>query len=616
MTAVQYAENVAGVSVVSMSWGVSEFNGETTYDADFSHAGVTFVGASGDSGSPGIWPALSPNVLAVGGTTLNVGSSGVYSSESAWGVSGGGTSTYESEPSYQLGVQSTGKRTSPDVSYDANPNTGFAVYDSLEGGWQEVGGTSAGAPQWAAILAIANQGRAIAGESALTGGQAAIYGLSSSDFHDITSGGNGGYAAKSGYDEVTGRGTPIGNLVISGLVSYSSSSSSTSSSGAGSSSSGSSSTGSSGSGSSGSGSSGSGSSGKGTSGSGSSGSGSSGSGSSGKGSSGSSGSGSSGSGSSGSSSSGSGYSGFGHGRGGRGFGFGFGGGYFGGGFGGFFGPFFSGYSFGFLVEVGSGASGGDGSESGGGQSLVTGSSSVSSGNTSLAMSAAPITAGSSASSSAFNAALTSITTQDASLSVAGSTAAATVDQLTASTSTRLGAASTTVNTTAPADELCGVAVISASLSAAPVDLNQTFGSSPSASRVQLAHDRTTPIVASRADQAVATAELAVETDRADAIVDSVVSLRTSPAVAAAVWADFDAAEDSTAMIVVESLTRSAEPSASETSASAWSVPTPVALAAVGVTIGWAQGQVAERKQSASQQIRPRRRRRRAGKSAN
>src|SRR5205085_7758313 len=85
----------------------------------------------------------------------------------------GGYSQVESEPSWQASVQSTGVRTTPDVSYNGDPNTGFAVYDSLPdqgfSGWQVVGGTSAGAPQWAALVAIANQGRALAGAGSLDG---------------------------------------------------------------------------------------------------------------------------------------------------------------------------------------------------------------------------------------------------------------------------------------------------------------------------------------------------------------------------------------------------------------------------------------------------------------
>ncbi len=225
LSAVNYAKQQAGVATVSMSWGTSEFSGETAYDSAFTtsagHSGVTFVASSGDSGSPAGWPAISPNVLSVGGTTLNLSGSN-YSSETAWSGSTGGTSAFESEPSYQTGVQSTGRRTNPDVAYDASPNTGVAVYDSLatggQSGWFQVGGTSAGAPQWAALIAVADQGRALKGLPALAGAQSTLYTLPSADFHDVTSGSNGGYRAGVGYDEVTGLGSPVANLVIQNLV--------------------------------------------------------------------------------------------------------------------------------------------------------------------------------------------------------------------------------------------------------------------------------------------------------------------------------------------------------------------------------------------------------------
>ena len=221
LSAVNTARNMPAVSVISMSWGSSEFYGETRYDSYFTtpagHQGITFVASSGDQGAPGLWPSLSTNVLAVGGTSLHLSGSG-YGSESAWSGSGGGTSQYESEPSYQSNVQSTGARSTPDVSYDANPSTGFAVYDSYgSGGWMVVGGTSAGAPQWAALVAIADQGLAQAGKGTLDGAQSRVYQLPSGDFHDITSGSNG-YSAGAGYDLVTGLGSPLANLVVSDLV--------------------------------------------------------------------------------------------------------------------------------------------------------------------------------------------------------------------------------------------------------------------------------------------------------------------------------------------------------------------------------------------------------------
>ena len=165
--------------------------GEQSLDSTFvtptGHQGVTFVAASGDDGgysvdasgnpttTPGIlYPAASPNVLAVGGTTLNLNADSSYNSETAWSGSGGGTSLYETEPAYQQGVQTTGFRTIPDVAFDADPNTGVAVYDSYNntdnsGPWVEVGGTSLAAPSWAALIAIANQGRVLAGATTLDG---------------------------------------------------------------------------------------------------------------------------------------------------------------------------------------------------------------------------------------------------------------------------------------------------------------------------------------------------------------------------------------------------------------------------------------------------------------
>jgi len=229
--AVSYAESHA--NVVSMSWGLGEFAGEPAYDsAYFDRAGVAFVASSGDNGAPPIYPAISPNVLAVGGTTLTLGPGNVWSSETGWSGSGGGLSRYESQPSYQTGVvtQSSSARANPDVAYDADPNTGVAVYDSfpyegVDEGWVEVGGTSEGAPQWAALLAIADQGRAASGQPPLdsTNPQQVMDILyqNPADFHAITSGtsdGNPSYSAGPGYNLVTGLGSPMANLVVGSLV--------------------------------------------------------------------------------------------------------------------------------------------------------------------------------------------------------------------------------------------------------------------------------------------------------------------------------------------------------------------------------------------------------------
>jgi subtilase family serine protease len=205
LSAVKWAKAQPGVVSVSMSWGGSEFSGESSYDPDFKQTGVAFFAASGDSGTGVEWPAVSDNVIGVGGTTLNV--SGGTVSESAWSGSGGGISSYETRPSFQNGFVTGNYRGVPDVSYDADPNTGFPVYDSVMysgySGWWEVGGTSAGTVQWAAIRALAG--------SSLTEQQ--LYtDAGPSHFRDITSGSNGSCSvcnAVSGYDYVTGLGSPI-----------------------------------------------------------------------------------------------------------------------------------------------------------------------------------------------------------------------------------------------------------------------------------------------------------------------------------------------------------------------------------------------------------------------
>jgi subtilase family serine protease len=232
MGAVLTAIRQPGVVAVSMSWGGPEFAAETAYDGNFytpwSHTGgsglkggITFVAASGDSGFGTEWPAVSPDVLAVGGTSLVLSSTNGYQSESAWS-GGGGDSTYETEPGFQRGVQSSGARSTPDVAYDADINTGFFVYNTAglpsgDTGWWAVGGTSAGVPQWAALVAIADQGRALDGLGSLANAQSLIYGLPASAFHDITTGSNGS-SAGVGYDLVTGRGSPFADRVVAGLV--------------------------------------------------------------------------------------------------------------------------------------------------------------------------------------------------------------------------------------------------------------------------------------------------------------------------------------------------------------------------------------------------------------
>jgi subtilase family serine protease len=232
--AVNYARSQPGVVAVSMSWGTAEFSSETYFDSYFTTlgghlggsglpGGITFVASAGDAGasSGALWPSSSSNVTSVGGTRLYLNGTGAYRSETTWANGGGSTSRYETEPRYQYGFQSSSRRSTPDIAYNADPASGFAVYDSYgyhgQSGWFQVGGTSAGAPQWAALMAIADQGRALAGKSLLSGAPSTVYTLPASDFHDITSGSNG-YAALPGYDLATGRGSPFAQRVVNDLV--------------------------------------------------------------------------------------------------------------------------------------------------------------------------------------------------------------------------------------------------------------------------------------------------------------------------------------------------------------------------------------------------------------
>jgi hypothetical protein len=239
--AVSYASTQA--SVVSMSWGSGEFSTESSYSHYFTTSGVTFVASSGDVGGKTSYPAVDPNVLAVGGTTLTLDSSNGISSESAWSSGGGGSSTKLSRPSYQTnyfnsgGLKSltttqlnNGKRLSPDVAYDANPSSGISVYDSTPylglSGWLEFGGTSVGAPQWAALVSIVDQNRVLNGQTSLStsGLMKALYSPStySSNFHDITTGKAGINKAGTGYDLATGLGSPNAANIVANLASVSS----------------------------------------------------------------------------------------------------------------------------------------------------------------------------------------------------------------------------------------------------------------------------------------------------------------------------------------------------------------------------------------------------------
>ncbi len=229
MNAVNLARNLPGVSVVSMSWGGPEFWGETSYDPFFTtpagHNGVTFVTASGDSGakSGAGWPASSPNVVSVGGTSLWVDAAGNTLLETVWSGSGGGYSVLEREPAYQRGVQHKGRRSIPDVALVADPNTGVPVLvvdpSDGQGSWGTFGGTSLSTQLFGGLIAVADQGRSLAGLGTLDGASQTLpllYSVSAADFRAVTVGSNG-YRASSGYDLLTGLGAPRGAALVSDL---------------------------------------------------------------------------------------------------------------------------------------------------------------------------------------------------------------------------------------------------------------------------------------------------------------------------------------------------------------------------------------------------------------
>jgi hypothetical protein len=203
LAAEQYA--TAHAQYVSNSWGGQESLFEFLYDSYFSQAGVSVFASSGDSGLPAAYPSSSPNVISVGGTTLNFDASNNFTNETGWASGGGGCSSYESATNAQAAfgqygqVNCGGARATPDVALDADPASGVSVYDSTpysgQTGWYKVGGTSVSSPVFAARAAV--QGATVdAGY---------VYG-NNIPFRDITSGNNGA-PCLVGFDLCSGRGS-------------------------------------------------------------------------------------------------------------------------------------------------------------------------------------------------------------------------------------------------------------------------------------------------------------------------------------------------------------------------------------------------------------------------
>jgi len=209
------AENIAatapGVVAVSDSFGSPESSDELSWDAQyFTHPGVALVAASGDNGLDALYPASSPLVTAVGGTSLTPSATPRGWTETSWGSSGSGCSAYEPKPAWQVDPNCA-RRTVADVAAVADPRTGVAVYDSYQsGGWAVAGGTSAAAPIVAAVYAMAGNTRGLTGAARAYANPGAL--------NNITSGSSNtllcltGYLCSPGpgYNGPTGLGSPSG----------------------------------------------------------------------------------------------------------------------------------------------------------------------------------------------------------------------------------------------------------------------------------------------------------------------------------------------------------------------------------------------------------------------
>jgi kumamolisin len=209
------AVNAAGGGEVSNSFGYGgEFADELAWDQYMTWAGVVYFTSTGDSGCGTDYPESSPNTVAAGGTHILRDSNGNLTGESVWSGGGGGISQYEPLPNYQLIIGNlTGPhRGSPDISADADPNTGVGVYSTTGcGGWCQVGGTSVSSPVLAGIVNAAGSFRQHSpSELATLYGWYRNPGLYHAYIYDVTSGSNGGScgSAKVGWDQGTGLGTP------------------------------------------------------------------------------------------------------------------------------------------------------------------------------------------------------------------------------------------------------------------------------------------------------------------------------------------------------------------------------------------------------------------------
>jgi kumamolisin len=231
--------------VANYSWGSCEPQTaaahKTAMDKIFARAvaqGVNIMVASGDSGNDGCqdggtdadWPAAHPDVVGVGGTSLTLNTDNTIQAESGWNNGGGGVSSLYDIPTWQTGALSTTsfkKRSFPDVAFNAdNVMSGQAIwthYGSSTGkpAWLTIGGTSMAAPQWSGLLTLVNEARVAGKKTEIGFLNPVIYGASgavtATILNDVTTG-NNGYAAGTGWDAVTGLGSPQATGLLNFLI--------------------------------------------------------------------------------------------------------------------------------------------------------------------------------------------------------------------------------------------------------------------------------------------------------------------------------------------------------------------------------------------------------------
>jgi len=231
-------ENLAKSLSCSWGWSPADTASDDPIFKEFAAQGQNLFVASGDSGAYGkrsryVYPADDAYVTSVGGTDLTTnGAGGSWKSETAWSDSGGGISPNNiAIPSYQTaaGVITSANqgsktlRNSPDVAAEANTDNYICYDGTCGGGW---GGTSFAAPRWAGFLALVNQQSVAHVRSTVGFINPTLYTIGlgkaskpySTAFHDITSGSNGTYSTETGYDLVTGWGSPNGTGLINLLA--------------------------------------------------------------------------------------------------------------------------------------------------------------------------------------------------------------------------------------------------------------------------------------------------------------------------------------------------------------------------------------------------------------